>query len=71
LVFYIFSKCCLFSFFSFKIDILYNKGFRRSHRMQGFPPEGYKPLPPNSPKDTYREEVENHSYVGSDANPLL
>jgi hypothetical protein len=39
--------------------------------MQGFPLEGYEPLPLNSPKDTYCEEVENHSDVGSAANPLL
>jgi hypothetical protein len=39
--------------------------------MQGFPPEGYKPLPPNSPEDIYHEEVENHSDAGSAATPLL
>jgi hypothetical protein len=40
--------------------------------MQGIPPEeGYQPLPPNSPEDTYHEEVENHSEVGSVATPLL
>jgi hypothetical protein len=39
--------------------------------MQGIPPEGYEPLPPKSPKDTYREEVETHSDVGSDVTPLL
>jgi hypothetical protein len=40
--------------------------------MQGMPPEeGYKPLPPNSPEDTYCEEVENHSDAGSVATPLL
>jgi hypothetical protein len=39
--------------------------------MQGFPLEGYEPLPPNSPEDIYREEVENRSDVGSVATPLL
>jgi hypothetical protein len=39
--------------------------------MQGFPLEGYKPLPPNSTKDIYREEVENRSDAGSSATPLL
>jgi hypothetical protein len=48
-----------------------DKGLRRSRRMQGLNPEGYEPLPPNSPEDTYREEVKNHSDVGSVATPLL
>jgi hypothetical protein len=48
-----------------------DKGIHRSRRMQGFPPEGYEPLPPNSPEDTYHEEVENHSDAGSAATPLL
>jgi hypothetical protein len=48
-----------------------DKGLRRSRRMQGLPLEGYEPLPPNAPEDTYREEVENHSDVGSVATPLL
>jgi hypothetical protein len=39
--------------------------------MQGFPLEGYEPLPPNSPEDIYREEVENRSDAGSVATPLL
>jgi hypothetical protein len=39
--------------------------------MKGFPSEGYKPLPPNSPEYIYREEVENCSDSGSDATPLL
>jgi hypothetical protein len=40
--------------------------------MQGFPlEEGYEPLPPNSPEDIYREEVENRSDAGSVATPLL
>jgi hypothetical protein len=56
---------------SLKIGTVADKGLRRSRRMQGFPPEGYEPLPPNSPEDTYREEVENHSDVGSVATPLL
>jgi hypothetical protein len=33
--------------------------------------EGYQPLPPNSPEDTYRGEVENQSDAGSVATPLL
>jgi hypothetical protein len=56
---------------SFKIETVDDKGLRRSRRMQGFPLEGYEPLPPNSPEDTYREEVENHSDAGSVATPLL
>jgi hypothetical protein len=47
------------------------KGQNRSRRMQGFPLEGYKSLPTNSPKDTCHEEVENHSYAGSVTTPLL
>jgi hypothetical protein len=47
------------------------KGLCRSRRMQGFPLEGCDPLPPNSPEDTYHEEVENHSDVGSDATYFL
>jgi hypothetical protein len=39
--------------------------------MQGFPPEGYEPIPPNSPEDTYCEEVENYSDTGSVATPLI
>jgi hypothetical protein len=39
--------------------------------MQGFPLEGYKPIPPNSPEDTYREEVENYSDARSVATPLI
>jgi hypothetical protein len=39
--------------------------------MQGFSLEGYEPLPPNSPEDIHREEVENRSDVGSIATPLL
>jgi hypothetical protein len=39
--------------------------------MQGLPLEGYEPLPPNSPEDIYREEVENLSDAGSAATPLL
>jgi hypothetical protein len=66
-----FSECCLFTLVVLKIGIVVNKGLRRSHRMQWFPPEGYKPIPPNSPEDTYREEVENYSDVGSVATPLI
>jgi hypothetical protein len=39
--------------------------------MQGFPPEGYQPLPPNPPEDNYCGEVENQSDVGSVVTPLL
>jgi hypothetical protein len=56
---------------SLKIGTVVNKFIHRSRRMQGFTLEGYEPLPPNSPKDTYHEEVENHSNVGSVATPLL
>jgi hypothetical protein len=66
-----FSKCCLFTLVFLKIGIVANKGLRISRRIKGFPPEGYKPLPPNSPEDTYREEVENHSDTWSVATPLL
>jgi hypothetical protein len=51
-----------------------DKGLFRSHRMQVFPPKGYKPLPPNSPEDTFRGEVveeENYSDTGSVATPLI
>jgi hypothetical protein len=48
-----------------------DKGLRRSCRMQGFPLEGYKLLPPNSPEDTYHEEVENHLDDRSGSTPLL
>jgi hypothetical protein len=56
---------------SFKIGIVADKGIQRSRRMQGFPPKGYEPLPPNSPEDIYQEEVENHSEAGSVATPFL
>jgi hypothetical protein len=39
--------------------------------MQGFPPEGYQPLPPNPPKDNYHREVENQSDTGSVVAPSL
>jgi hypothetical protein len=39
--------------------------------MQGLPPEGYQPLPPNPPEDNYRREVENPSDVGSAIAPPL
>jgi hypothetical protein len=39
--------------------------------MQGLPPEGYQPLPPNPPEDNYRGEVENQSNVGSVVSPPL
>ena len=39
--------------------------------MQGFPPEGYQPLPPNPPEDNYHGEVENQSDAGSVVTPLI
>jgi hypothetical protein len=39
--------------------------------MQGIPPEGYQPLPPNPPEDNYRREVENRSDTGSVISPPL
>jgi hypothetical protein len=33
--------------------------------MQGFSLEGYKPIPPKSPEETYHEEIENYLDVGS------
>jgi hypothetical protein len=61
----------LFTLVVLKIGTVADKGLHRSRRMQGFPPEGYKPIPPNSPEDTYHEEVENYSDVGSVATPLI
>ena len=66
-----FSKYFLFTLLSFKIETVDDKGLCRERRMQGLPPEVYKPLPPNSPKDTYHEEVENYSDTGSVATPLI
>jgi hypothetical protein len=66
-----FSECCLFTLVVLKIGIVADKGIRRSRRIQGFPPEGYKSIPPNSPEDTYREEVENYSYARSVVTPLI
>jgi hypothetical protein len=53
------------------IEPVDDKGLRRSHRMQGIPPEGYQPLPPNPPKENYHREVENQSDAGSVIAPLL
>jgi hypothetical protein len=39
--------------------------------MQGLPPEGYQPLPPNPPEDNYHGEVENQSDAGSVISPSL
>jgi hypothetical protein len=39
--------------------------------MQGLPPECYKPLPPNSLEDTFREEVENYLNIWSATTPLI
>jgi hypothetical protein len=36
-----------------------------------FPLEGYEPIPPNSPEETYREEVKKYSDTGSVATPLI
>ena len=39
--------------------------------MQGLPPEGYQPLPPNPLEDNYHREVENQSNAGSAIAPPL
>ena len=39
--------------------------------MQGLPPEGYQPLPPNPPEENYRGEVENQSDTRSVVTPPL
>jgi hypothetical protein len=39
--------------------------------MQGLPPEGYQPLPPNPPKDNYCGDVENQSDARSVVSPPL
>jgi len=57
--------------FVLKIGTMVNKGLRRSHRMQWFPPKGYKPIPPNSPEETYYEDLENYSDAGNVATPLI
>jgi hypothetical protein len=54
-----------------KIEPKDDKGLHRSHRMQGIPPEGYQPLPPNPPEDNYRGEVENQFDTGSVISPPL
>jgi hypothetical protein len=61
----------LFTLVVLKIGTMDDKCLRISNRMQWFPPEGCKPIPPNSPEDTYREEVENYSDTGSVATPLI
>jgi hypothetical protein len=53
------------------IEPVDDKGLFQSCRMQGLPPEGYQPLPPNPPEDNYRREVENQSDTGSDIAPPL
>jgi hypothetical protein len=55
----------------FKIEPIDDKGLRRSHSMQGLPPEGYQPLPPNPLEDNYHGEVENQSDTGSVVAPSL
>jgi hypothetical protein len=39
--------------------------------MQGLPPEGCQPLPPNPPEDNYSGEVENQSDTRSIVTPSL
>jgi hypothetical protein len=62
-----FQHILLFS----KIEPVDDKGIRRSRRMQGLPPEGYQPLPPNPPEYNYHGEVENQSDTGSVVTPPL
>jgi hypothetical protein len=54
-----------------KIEPIENKGLHRSHRIQGIPSEGYRPLPPNPLEENYRGEVENQSDTGSVVGPSL
>jgi hypothetical protein len=54
-----------------KIEPIDDKGLRQSCRMQGLPPEGYQPLPPNPLEDNYHREVENQSDTGSVIAPPL
>jgi hypothetical protein len=53
------------------IDPIDDKGLRRSHKIQGLPPKGYQPLPPNPPEDNYHREVENQSDAGIVIAPSL
>jgi hypothetical protein len=53
------------------IDPVDDQGLRRSRRMQGLPPEGYQPLPPNPPKYDHHREVENPSDIESAFAPPL
>jgi hypothetical protein len=62
-----FQRALLFS----KIELVDDKGLRRSCEMQGLPLEGYQPLPPNPPKDNYHGEVENQSDAGNVVAPPL
>jgi hypothetical protein len=62
-----FQRVLLFS----KFEPVEDKGLCRLHRMQGFPLEGYQPLPPNPPEDKYRGEVENPFDVGNVVTPSL
>jgi hypothetical protein len=64
----------LFTLVVLKIGTMADKGLLRSYKIQWFPLRGYKPLPPNSPKDTFREEIvreENYYDTGSVATPLI
>jgi hypothetical protein len=53
------------------IEPIEDKGHHRSRRMQGIPPKGYPPLPPNPPEDNYHREVENQFDPGSVIVPSL
>jgi len=65
------SEGCLFTLVVLQIGTVADKGLCRSCRMQGLPLKGYETIPPNSSKDTYREEVENYLDVGSVATPSI
>jgi hypothetical protein len=54
-----------------KIEPVDDKGLHRSCSMQGMPPEGYQPLPPNPPEENYCREIENQSDAGSVISPSL
>jgi hypothetical protein len=62
-----FQHVLLFS----KIDLVDDKGLRRSCRMKGLPSEGYQPLPPNPLEDNYHGEVKNQSNTRSVFAPSL
>jgi len=66
-----FSKCCLITLVFLKIGTVDDNFIHISCRMQGFPLEYHETIPPNSPEDTYREEVQNYLDVRSVATPLI